>query len=552
MTPTRTVAFATAFALALGAGYWMGSGKVLLSAAVSSVAQHSAESARSTAAPANGPATDPTTTSGGATPASERQILYYRNPMGLPDTSPVPKKDSMGMDYIPVYADDNPGDAGVVVVSPARVQTLGVRTALVEERALEAMVRASGRVEVDERAQVVVAPRFEGWIERLHVSAVGDKVRKGQALFTTYSPELQSAGEELRIAERLARDSEGNDAIANESARRLAEATRGRLRNLQVADQTSPRQTFHAPANGIVLEKPAIQGARFAAGEALFRIADLSRVWIIADVYERDLARVRVGQPARVTLDAFPGRRFEAKVAYRYPTLNAATRSTPIRLELDNREGLLNPGMFAQVELHVGGSAPRTTVPASAIIDDGQRQVVLLALAEGRFKPQAVRLGERGVDAVEVLEGVKPGDRVVVSANFLIDSESQLRAALANLTDSGTGQAGSEASAGGAQPGASAIHRAEGTFDAIDRAAGSVTITHGEIPSLKWPAMTMDFTLADPALFDGITPGTAARFEFRQGAPGEFVITRIERLPAGTAARTPSASRAGTDRHEGH
>src|SRR5690606_5118320 len=188
------------------------------------------------------------------------------------------------------------------------------------------------------------------------------------------------------------------------------------------ADQTSPRQTFHAPANGIVLEKPAIQGARFEAGETLFRIADLSRVWIIADVYERDLARVRVGQSAQVTLDAFPGQRFEAKVAYRYPTLNSATRSTPVRLELDNREGLLNPGMFAQVELDVGGCTPRTTVPASAVIDDGQRQVVLLALPEGRFQPRAVRLGERGVDAVEVLEGVEPGDRVVVSANFLIDS----------------------------------------------------------------------------------------------------------------------------------
>ncbi len=155
-----------------------------------------------------------------------------------------------------------------------------------------------------------------------------------------------------------------------------------------------------------------------------------------------------------------------------------------------------------------------------------------------------MRLGERGVDDVEVLEGVKPGDRVVVSANFLIDSESQLRATLANLTDSGDGQTGNDARAGGAQPGAGTIHQAEGTFDAIDRAAGTVTVTHGEIPSLKWPAMTMDFTLADSALVDGIQPGTAARFEFRQGEPGEFLITRIERLPAGTAS--------GGTGHKGH
>ncbi|HRO61931.1 MAG TPA: efflux RND transporter periplasmic adaptor subunit [Burkholderiaceae bacterium] len=550
MTPTRTAAYAAAFALAVGAGYWIGSGKAIFPATGPSALAQSAQAAGSTAAPVDGPtpgsaaAGSEGAAGGGSTPGGERRILYYRNPMGLPDTSPVPKKDPMGMDYIPVYADDSPNDTGVVVVSPARVQTLGVRTALVEERPLEATVRASGRVEVDERSQVDVAPRFDGWIERLHVSAVGDKVRKGQPLFSTYSPELQSAGEELRIAERLARDSEGNDAVANDSARRLAEATRGRLRNLQVAGQTSARQTFRAPANGVVLEKPAIQGARFEAGETLFRIADLSRVWIIADVYERDLGRVSVGQPAWVSLDAFPGRRFEARVAYRYPTLNAATRSTPVRLELDNREGLLQPGMFAQVEMEVGGSAPRTTVPSSAIIDDGQRQVVLLALAEGRFQPRAVRLGERGVDAIEVLEGLEPGDRVVVSANFLIDSESQLRAALANLTDSGTGQTDSDTRAGGAQPGEGATHRAQGSFDAIDRATGSATITHGEIASLKWPAMTMDFMLADPALADGIAPGTAVRFEFREGAPGEFVITRIERQPAGSAS--------GAHGHEGH
>lgn len=542
MNATRTAAFAAALAVAVGAGYWVGSEKAVLPGIASAGVQQSAQPADSTAAPTSGPSTGSATAGNASTPSGERRILYYRNPMGLPDTSPVPKKDPMGMDYIPVYADQSPDDSGVVVVSPARVQTLGVRTALVEEQPLQATVRASGRVEVDERAQVVVAPRFEGWIERLHVSAIGDSVRKGQPLFTTYSPELQSAGEELRIAERLASDSEGVDAVANESARRLAEATRGRLRNLQVAEQTSARQTFHSPTNGIVLEKVALQGARFAAGETLFRIADLSRVWIIADVYERDLARVRTGQPARVTLDAFPGQHFEAKVAYRYPTLNAATRSTPVRLELDNRAGQLRPGMFAQVELDIGGSAPRTTVPASAVIDDGQRQVVLLALGEGRFQPRPVQLGERGNDAIEVIEGVKPGDRVVVSANFLIDSESQLRAALANLADSGAGQ--SSAQSGSGQPGDGATHRAEGTLDAIDRAARSVTVTHGEIPSLKWPAMTMDFLLADHALANGIAPGTLMRFEFRQGEPGEFVITRIEPLRAGSASRTEG--------HKGH
>jgi Cu(I)/Ag(I) efflux system membrane fusion protein len=442
----------------------------------------------------------------------------------------------MGMDYIPVYADDRPDDAGVVAVSPARVQTLGVRTAPVEARSLDAAVRASGRVELDERAQVAVAPRFEGWIERLHVDAVGDRVRRGQPLFTVYSPELQSAGEELRIAERLQRDSAASDPVAAEAARRLAEATRSRLRNWEVAGQTGARQTFHAPADGVVIEKNAIEGARFMPGEAIYRIADLSRVWVIADVFERDLARVRAGQAARVTLEAFPGRRFEAKVSYLYPTLNATTRSTPVRLELENREGLLRPGMFASVEFAGGAEGATTAVPGSAVIDDGSRQIVLLALGEGRFKPQPVKLGARGRDFVEVVEGVQAGDQVVVSANFLIDSESQLKAALANLVDA-AGDTEAPAAAGGA------VYRADGSVDALDAAAGTVTLTHGEIPALRWPAMTMDFGLAAPELAEGLAPGTPVRFEFEQRAAGEFVVTRIERADGGT----PPANG-----HEGH
>ncbi|PKO50294.1 MAG: efflux RND transporter periplasmic adaptor subunit, partial [Betaproteobacteria bacterium HGW-Betaproteobacteria-21] len=186
---------ALAVALALGAGYWAGSRNDAMP-----------DTMNTAAAPAG--------TAQGDASGEARKILYYRNPMGLPDTSPEPKKDSMGMDYIPVYADDAPDDSGVVRVSPARVQTLGVKTALAESKVLDAVVRAVGRIEVNERAVVDVAPRFEGWIERLYVNAVGDPVRRGQPLFSVYSPELQSAGEELNIAERLQRSSAGNDPVA--------------------------------------------------------------------------------------------------------------------------------------------------------------------------------------------------------------------------------------------------------------------------------------------------------------------------------------------------
>ena len=454
--------------------------------------------------------------------SGERRILYYRNPMGLPDTSPVPKKDSMGMDYIPVYEGEETSDAGAVTVSPARMQTLGVRTARVERQVLEEPIRVVGRVAVNERALVDVAPRFEGWIERLHVNATGDPVRRGQALFTVYSPELLSAGEELKIAERLQSRSAGADPLAAEAARRLGEATRARLSNWQMAlpagaQPSGGRLTFTSPANGVVLEMRAVAGMRFMPGDALYRIADLSEVWVLGDVFERDLARVRPGQPATVTLDAFPGRSFAATVAYIYPTLEAATRTTPIRLELDNPDGLLRPGLFAHAEVDAGRAEPVLTIPRSALIDSGERQVVLLAEGEGRFRPQPVKVGQRGADRIEITEGVNDGDRVVVSANFLIDSESNLRAALAAFT----------ASADEAED-APRVYATTGTLEAIEADGQSITVTHPEIPELQWPAMTMDFDLASPEVVQGFAPGSAIRFEFEQRGPGEFAVTRIE------------------------
>lgn len=470
--------------------------------------------------------------------AGQRKLLYYRNPMGLPDTSPVPKKDSMGMDYVPVYAGDEPDETGVVKVNPARVQTLGVKTAIAEWRQLDAAVEAVGRVEINERAIAEVAPKFEGWIERLHVSASGDPVRRGQPLFSVYSPELVSAQKELSIAEALRQDTAGADAATREGAHRLAEAARERLQNWDMAatgGKVSRRLTFTSPASGIVLEKNAVEGMRFTAGMSIFRIADLSTVWVIADVYEQNLARIKVGQQAEVTIDAFPDRRFSARVAYLYPTLNAATRTTPVRLELNNRDGLLRPGMFAHIALAAENAAPRLAVPVSAVIDSGSRQVILLALGAGKFKPQPVKLGLRGKEYVEVLEGVQAGDRVVVAANFLIDAESNLKAALADFT-----AAGDETGGGAAQ--ASARYRATGRLEGIDAAAGTVSVSHAPIPALNWPAMTMDFNLAAPEVIKGIAPGTPIRFEFEQRGAGDFAIIGVQ---------ADSASGAGAS-HGGH
>ena len=456
----------------------------------------------------------------------ERKILYYRNPMGLPDTSPVPKKDSMGMDYIPVYEGEGPDDSGAVAVSPARMQTLGVRTARAEPVVIDAAVRVVGRIEVNERAIHDVAPRFGGWIERLYVDATGDPVRRGQPLFSVYSPELVSAKKELAIAERLSRAAAGGDDSARDGARRLADAAGERLRNWQLPANARTRGdqiVFSAPSGGVVLDKKAVAGMRFQAGETIYRIADLSRVWVIAEVYEQALARVAPGQRAVVLIDAYPERRFDAEVTYLYPTLNAPTRTTPVRLELDNREGLLRPGMFVHVELAAAGSEPRLAVPLSAVIDQGHRQVVLLAEGEGRFRPQPVRLGIRGRDHVEVLDGVSSGDEVVIAANFLIDSESNLKAALASFT---------EPKAAGPKR-----YQATGSIDELYVDENIASMNHDPIPDLQWPAMTMEFGMASPTVFDGIAPGEPIRFTFEDRGNGEFVIVEAERQPAKGGSR---------------
>jgi Cu(I)/Ag(I) efflux system membrane fusion protein len=376
----------------------------------------------------------------------ERKILYYRNPMGLPDTSPVPKQDSMGMDYIPVYADEV-AQPGQISISPDKVQKLGVRTEPAVLRELARMVRAVGQFQVDERRLHTVTAKFEGYIEHLSVNATGQPVRRGQALMQVYSPELVAAQEEYLIAWK------GRETLASGTEEsltgvgQLAEGALKRLRNWDISDTQLQRLqqegkatrtlTLYSPANGVVLEKTAVAGMRFMPGEPQFKIADLSTIWLIADVFEQDLAQVRIGQPVKIVVDAYPEKEFGGKIAYIYPTVVPETRTAKVRVELANPGGLLKPDMYANVQLDAGdGKARVLTVPDSAVIDSGTRQVVLVQRAEGLFEPREVRLGQRGDGYAEVLQGVAEGEQVVVRANFLIDAESNLRAALGGFGES--------------------------------------------------------------------------------------------------------------------
>ncbi len=377
-----------------------------------------------------------------------RQVLYYRNPMGLPDTSQVPKKDSMGMDYIPVYAEDAVAP-GQVKISLDKVQKLGVKTEPVSSRALVRTVRAVGKFQLDERRQNTVTTRFEGYIEKLFVNATGQPVKRGQPLMEVYSPELVSAQEEYLIAWNGRQSLKQGTEESVTGVGQLAEGALRRLRNWNISDvqlQRLQREgkatrtlTIYSPASGVVMEKAAIQGMRFMPGEPLFRITDLSAVWLLADVFEQDLAMVHVGQSVKISVDAYPGKDLTGKIAFIYPTVNPETRTAQVRIELANPGGTLRPDMYASVQLSSGhNQAMALTVPDSAVIDSGTRQVVLIQRAEGLFESREVKLGARADGYVEVLEGLSEGENVVVRANFLIDAESNLKAALGGFGESGS------------------------------------------------------------------------------------------------------------------
>ncbi len=510
---------------AAAAGYWFG-------------ARHAAEP---TAATATAPAQPG---------KAERKILYYRNPMGLPDTSPSPKKDPMGMDYIPVYEGEEkeePGAAGQIRISTDKVQKLGVRTEEATLRALDRVVRAAGRIEPDERRLYAISPKFEGYVERLYVNVTGQPVSRGQPLFEVYSPELVSAQREYAIAAQGVEALKDAESAARTGMQQLAESSLLRLRNWDISDEqiralsksgdAKRTLTFRSPVSGIVTEKKALQGMRFMPGEALYQVADLSAVWVVADVFEQDIGHVRNGARATVRINAYPDKTFTGRVTYVYPTLKAETRTVPVRVELANPGQLLKPAMFADVELAVSGKGQVLAVPTSAVIDSGVRRIVLVQLQEGRFEPREVRLGASSGEYVEVLSGVKRGERVVVAANFLIDAESNLKAAIGGFG------APPAQSASPAKAASGAVHRGEGSVDGVDAKAGTVSMTHEAIASLKWPAMTMEFKVANPALLKDLRPGARVSFEFVERSAGEWVITGVK--PAGT----PAAAAATTHRH---
>jgi Cu(I)/Ag(I) efflux system membrane fusion protein len=332
---------------------------------------------------------------------------------------------------------------GIVTVLPERLQSVGVKYEQVVRRPLEKIIRTVGRVAVDERRLAKVTIKFHGWIEQLFVSATGDHVHKGQALFTIYSPDLVASQEEYLLAlqgRKQLGDSEFPEVAR--SSQELLEATRHRLhlwdiseehiRDLERTKQVAKTLPIHSPISGTVIRKEIVQGVHVEPGAELYTIADLSRVWILADIYEYELAFVKVGQPATVSLSYDPGLVLTGRVGFIYPTLDPKTRTAKVRFELGNPIEKLKPDMYANVELRMN-MGTRLAIPQEAIIESGQKQVVFLHLGGGKLEPRQIKTGLKTGELTEVLAGLKEGEHIVTSANFLIDSESRLKSVVESM-----------------------------------------------------------------------------------------------------------------------
>ncbi|NTG23274.1 efflux RND transporter periplasmic adaptor subunit [Agrobacterium rhizogenes] len=392
------------------------------------VAVHASEDVNFADAAAPRPVETETTSS--ATAPAKGKLLYYRNPMGLPDTSKVPKKDAMGMDYIPVFEGEQ-GDASTVKVSLGKLQRTGVKTATAEMASISRKIEVPGTVTLDERLVSLISMRTDSFVDDVANVTTGDHIRKGQGLFRFYSKDIAAAASEYAAGR--------NDGRGNADA-----GSALRLKNLGVPPEVidaiaRTRQvptsiSYLAPRDGIILERLATTGMMAKPGDVLFRIADISNVWVMADVPEYDLASVRNGAEVNVTIRSLPGKTFKGVVDLIYPQVDMQTRTTKVRIELPNPDGLLLANMYADVEIKAGAPKPVVAVPNSAVIDTGDRQVVFIDKGDGQFEPKDVKLGVRGEDQTEITKGIAAGDKVVVAANFLLDAESNLNSALSAMT----------------------------------------------------------------------------------------------------------------------
>ena len=375
----------------------------------------------------------------------DKTPLFYRNPMNPEITSPVPAKDSMGMEYIPVYADGS-GDAdpGTVRIDPIIQANIGLRTAVAKLKPMSRTIRAAGRVVVDEETLVSLHPKVEGWIRDIRINKIGQPVADDDILLTIYSPKLVATQQEYLLALKhyaAVKNSPFDDirsgalALLQSSRERLAllDVPEHQIVELEQSRVIKEALHIHAPAGGTVLEIGARQGQFVNPGTQLYVIADLSAVWVYADIYEYELGWVSAGDSVQMTVVSVPGRTLQGEVDYIYPYMRAKTRTTRVRIIFDNSDRLLRPDMFVEVAINADERPAAVVVPAEAVVRSGDYDQIFVVNASGNFEPRRVLLGVESSGEVAVVSGVDAGERVVVSGQFLVDSESKLREATAKM-----------------------------------------------------------------------------------------------------------------------
>ncbi|CAN7597296.1 efflux RND transporter periplasmic adaptor subunit [Pseudoduganella sp. LjRoot289] len=479
------------------------------------------------AAPASPATADAGAGAGGKKPLYWHDPMYPAQKFDRPGKSPF-----MDMQLVPVYGDDASGGAAVSI-SPGVQQNLGVRLGEVTEGVMASDLVASGNVAYNERDVVLVQARSAGFIERQYVRAPLDPVRKGQPLLELYVPDWVAAQEEFLSARRLQGGGTAGIVDAARQRMRLAGMPEDLIRQVEGSGAVRARATLTAPAGGVVSELAAREGMTVAPGATLFRINGTGTVWVLADIPETAVAQVQPGLAVEAGTPALPGVVFKGKVNALLPRVDGATRTLQARIELANPSAQLVPGMFATVKFARAAGGRVLQVPAEAVIRTGTRNAVMLAQPGGKFLPAEVETGAEAGGMVEIRKGLQRGQQVVVSGQFLIDSEASLKGTANRMA----GEAGEAGAAASAAPGPR--HHAEGRVERI--ADGKVTISHGPVASLQWGPMTMDFDAPPGGLPRNVATGDAVSFDFRQRADGGFALIAIAPTSAAPASVSPAS-----------
>jgi Cu(I)/Ag(I) efflux system membrane fusion protein/cobalt-zinc-cadmium efflux system membrane fusion protein len=378
------------------------------------------------------------------TTQKDKKVLYWRAPMNPNEVYDKPGKSKMGMDLVPVY-EGGASEGGVVSISGAMQQNMNVKTAVVQEKNLSSQVITNGILQPDEKKEYIVTTKVSGWVEKLYVNYTGQKIKKGQKLIDIYSPELVAAQQELITALSYGSSvmkstdknisGSGKDLIENSIRKlQLLDVPESEIERLENTKEIRKYVTLFAPFNGTVIHKDIIEGQKIGAGTPLLKIANLDNLWLMADIYEYELTKINAGSPADITFSFLPGKTFKSKISFIYPTLDDKTRTVKVRFDMPNYNDQLKPSMFANIVINGKNLGSYPVIPEQAVLRTGQKDIVILALGDGKFKPVEVKLGNYAQGEYQVLEGLTAGNTIVTSAQFLIDSESNLRAALSQFS----------------------------------------------------------------------------------------------------------------------